>query len=185
MKLVLDACVLYPTVMREMLIGAAQAGLYQPLWSPRILEEWARAAARINPGDEVIARGEIAQLSAAFPRSEITPHDGQMARLWLPDPADIHVLAAAVVGYADGIVTMNAKDYPRNILAEEGLTRADPDGLLQGFAEARPEVMGAVAQKVLDQARRLSGEAWTLRALMKKARLPRLGKTLERQGFGG
>ncbi|MEN8935202.1 MAG: PIN domain-containing protein, partial [Planktotalea arctica] len=42
MKLLLDTCVLYPTVMREMLIGAARAGAFEPLWSARILEEWRR-----------------------------------------------------------------------------------------------------------------------------------------------
>lgn len=180
MKLVLDACVLYPTVMREVLIAAARAGFYQPLWSPRILEEWARAAARIEPGQEVIARGEIATLNIAFPKASITPTDGQIARLWLPDDNDIHVLAAAVAGHADGIVTMNAKDFPRNILAEEGLTRADPDTLMLGFFEANPDPMRQAAVDVLATARRLSGEDWTMRQLMKKARLPRLGKALER-----
>ena len=180
MKLVLDACVLYPTVMREVLIGAARAGLYQPLWSERLLEEWARAAARIDPVQGVQARGEIALLSAAFPKAKVTATESLTARLWLPDPADIHVLAAAIAGHADGIVTMNAKDFPRNILAEEGLTRADPDTLLLGFYEAQPEAMRHAVDSVLSEARRLSGEDWTLRALMKKARLPRLGKALER-----
>ncbi|KGM48757.1 RSP_2648 family PIN domain-containing protein [Pseudooceanicola atlanticus] len=178
MKLLLDACVLYPTVMREVLMGAASAGLYQPLWSERVLEEWARAVARNEPGQEVFARGEIASLSAAWPRARVTVPEGMEARLWLPDPADIHVLAAAVAGSADGIVTMNAKDFPRNILAEEGLTRADPDTLLLGFFEAQPEVMRSACDAVLAEARRLSGEDWTMRALMKKARMPRLGKAL-------
>ena len=43
MKALLDACVLYPTVLREILTGVAGQGLYTPLWSDRILEEWARA----------------------------------------------------------------------------------------------------------------------------------------------
>lgn len=180
MKLVLDACVLYPTVMREMLLATAQAGLYQPLWSDRLLEEWARAAARIDPMQEMQARGEIAMLGAKFPRARINPPDGFADRLWLPDPADIHVLAAAVFGHADGIVTMNAKDFPRNILAEEGLTRADPDTLLLGFFEAQPDAMRHAAETVLAEARRLSDTDWTMRALMKKARLPRFGKALER-----
>lgn len=180
MKLVLDACVLYPTVMREVLLGAAREGFYQPFWSDRILEEWARAAARIDPAQEAQARSEVAMLSVAWPRARIKAPEGLQNRLWLPDPADIHVLAAAVAGHADGIVTMNAKDFPRNILAEEGLTRADPDTLLLGFCEAQPEAMSRVAATVLGEARRLSSEDWTLRSLMKKARLPRLGKALER-----
>ncbi|MBL3553988.1 PIN domain-containing protein, partial [Rhodovulum sulfidophilum] len=44
MKVLLDACVLYPTVLREILLGVARRGGFTPLWSARILEEWARAA---------------------------------------------------------------------------------------------------------------------------------------------
>lgn len=178
MKLLLDACVLYPTVMREVLLGAARAGLYTPLWSDRILEEWTRAAARNDPLQEVQARSEATMLSVAWPRARVEAPASLTARLWLPDPADIHVLAAAIAGHADGIVTMNAKDFPRNILAEEGLTRADPDTLLLGFFEAQPEAMRQVADAVLAEARRLSDDGWTMRGLMKKARLPRLGKAL-------
>ena len=35
MKAVLDACVLYPTVLREILTDSAAAGLFQPVWSQR------------------------------------------------------------------------------------------------------------------------------------------------------
>ncbi len=178
MKLCLDACVLYPTVMRELLLGAAKAGFFEPMWSARILEEWRRAALKLGPMEGVQAEGEIALVRAAWPRAEVKVAPGLEARMWLPDPADVHVLAAAVAGSADGIVTMNAKDFPRNVLAEEGLMRADPDGLLLGFVEADRARMGAVAEAVRAEAERLSGEAWEMRALMKKARLPRFGKAL-------
>lgn len=180
MKVLLDTCVLYPTVMREMLLGAAGQGLFTPLWSARILEEWALAARKIGPGGETQARVEIAMTVANWPKAQVTWPPSLEARLWLPDADDVHVLAAAVAGSADVIVTMNAKDFPRNILAEEGLSRVDPDAFLQGLHEANPEALAHVADRVLAEARRLSGEDWTLRALMKKARLPRLGKALER-----
>ncbi|MGZ9812494.1 RSP_2648 family PIN domain-containing protein [Pseudoroseicyclus sp. H15] len=176
MRAVLDACVLYPTVMQRMLLGAAGAGLFEPRWSPRIEEEWARAAAR--KGQEVFARGEIAAANAAFPRARVSWQAELERRLWLPDPADVHVLAAAIASSADMIVTSNAKDFPRGLLAEEGLSRADPDALLLGFFEADPERLRPVAEKVLAEARDLSGEAWEMRPLMKKARMPRLGKAL-------
>ena len=64
MRIVIDACVLYPTVMREVVLGAAEAGLFAPRWSARILEEWARAARKIGPEGETIARGEIAAVQA-------------------------------------------------------------------------------------------------------------------------
>ncbi|GGF72335.1 Predicted nucleic acid-binding protein, contains PIN domain [Mameliella alba] len=178
MKVLLDTCVLYPTVMREVLLGAARAGLYTPLWSERILEEWARAARKLGPEGEAQARAEIALVRAAWPRAEVTYPPSLEKRLWLPDANDTHVLAAAIAGHADVIVTMNASDFPRNILAEEGLSRADPDGFLLGFHQAQPKIMAQVGEAVRAEAERLSGEAWTMRALMKKARLPRLGKAL-------
>ncbi len=178
MKLLLDACVLYPTVMREVLIGCAAAGLFEPRWSDRVLEEWARAAAKLGAGGEAIARGEIAALRAAFPNASVSRGAVTEARFWLPDAADIHVLASAVAGHCDGIVTLNVRDFPRHILAEEGLQRWDPDGLLMALHDAAPGTVRNVAEKVLAEARRLSGEDWEMRRLLRKARLPRLGKAL-------
>ncbi|NOD77264.1 MULTISPECIES: RSP_2648 family PIN domain-containing protein [unclassified Ruegeria] len=178
MKAVLDTCVIYPTVMREMLLGAARLGHFTPIWSARILEEWARAARKLGPTGEAQARAEIALTQANWPDAERAPNEGLQNRLWLPDAADIHVLATAIAASADVIVTVNAKDFPRNILAEEGLDRVDPDSLLHGFWQADATGMNALAAQVLAEANRLSGVQWTLRALMKKARLPRLGKAL-------
>lgn len=75
-------------------------------------------------------------------------------------------------------MTLNAKDFPRDVLAEEGLTRIDPDAYLVGCWQAQPQAMEEVAGRVLDQARAMSDTDWSLRSLMKKARLPRFGKAL-------
>lgn len=179
MRYLLDACVLFPTVLRDILLGAAAAGLYEPLWSPRILEEWARATIKLGPGAETVARGEIALLTARWPRASVTPRDGDLRRLMLPDPDDIHVLAAAIAGSADGIITFNAKDFPRHTLEQEGLARHDPDQLLLALhAHAPDQVASAVAQ-VHATAQRLSGETLPLKPLLKRARLPRLAKVLD------
>ncbi len=178
MRVLIDACVLYPTVMREVVLGVAAKGLFDPRWSPRILEEWARAARKIGPQGETIARGEIAAITARFPRAQVQIPQGVEARLWLPDPNDIHVLAAAVGCSADAIMTVNAKDFPRNELADEGLQRVDPDGFLVDLAIQHPDAVQSVGEAVLTEARRLSGEPWEMRKLMRKARLPRLGKLL-------
>jgi predicted nucleic acid-binding protein len=180
MKALLDACVLYPTVLREILIGAARAGLYQPLWSDRILEEWARATVKLGPGAEAVARGEVAVLRAEIPGASVTPKAGLEARLHLPDLADIHVLAAAIAGGADVIVTFNAKDFPRHVLTEEGLRRMDPDEFLRTLHETYPDAVAAVVETVRAKAEALSGEPQPLRALLKRAQLPRLGKRLDR-----
>ena len=100
------------------------------------------------------------------------------ARLYLPDEAEIHVLAAAVDGSADAIITLNRKDFPRQTLAEEGLERHDPDSFLHGIWMQDPDLVQSVAGSVLSEANRLSGDQWHMRGLLKKARLPRLAKAL-------
>jgi len=151
MKVVLDACVLYPTVLREVLIGVARAGLFVPLWSDRILEEWARATRRL----------------------------GIEARLTLPDDNDRHVLAVAIAAGADAILTFNAADFPRHVLAAEGLARRDPDGFLWELWSHHPAAVSGVVEAVRTEAERLSGRPQPLRTLLKRARLPRLGKAMD------
>ena len=178
MKALLDACVLYPTVLREVLLAAARRGLYTPLWSDRILEEWARATVKLGPGAETVARGEIALMRAAWPRAVVAPAPGIVARLWLPDPDDLHVLAAAIAGSADILVTFNAVDFPRATLAEEGIERLDPDQFLLRLHAAAPDEVAQAAEEVRAEAERLSGVVQPLRPLFKRAGLPRLGKAL-------
>lgn len=179
MKVVLDACVLYPTVLREVLIGVAQAGLYTPLWSDRILEEWALATRKIGPDAPAIARTEIAMLKAAFPKASIAPQPGLEARLHLPDDNDIHVLAIAIAGSADAIITFNARDFPRHVLAGEGVARRDPDGFLWELWSHNPDAVDRVIKAVHATAERLSGQPQPLRPLLKRAGLPRLAKAVQ------
>ncbi|WP_417249239.1 RSP_2648 family PIN domain-containing protein [Celeribacter sp.] len=169
--------------MREVLLGVAAKGLFTPLWSARILEEWARAARKIGPDGEAQARGEVALVQAAWPKAEVRDWEGVARRLYLTDENDIHVLAAAIRGGADVLLTMNAKDFPRHVLAEDGIERRDPDGFLWELWSHHPQAVGEVVEAVRLQAERLSGEAWTMRGLMRKARLPRLGKAVA-QGAG-
>ena len=177
-RILIDACVLYPTVMRAMVLGVAGEGLFEPIWSARILEEWARAAQKLGPEGAAQARAEIALLRARRPGAERPAAPQVEQRLWLPDPNDLHVLAVAIHASADALMTLNAKDFPRGTLAEEGLERVDPDGYLMTLWLNDPAPVAQVAEAVLADARRLSGEAWEMRALLRKARLPRLAKAL-------
>ena len=115
MKLFLTP-VFLSTVMREMLIGTMEISGDTPLWSERILEEWARAARKIGPTGEAQARGEIALLRARWPKAEAIWPTSLEARLWLPDENDKHVLAAAIASSADLLVTLNKQDFPRATL---------------------------------------------------------------------
>lgn len=176
MRVLIDANVLYPTVMREVVIGCAKAGLFQPRWSARICEEWALAARKLSPAQEIWARGEIASLNAAFPQALVTWQSALEARLWLPDPNDVHVLAAAVAGHCDAVLTMNAQDFPRNVLAEEGLQRVDPDNFLMDLRAKSPKAVADVMASVTAEASRLSGQEWMAQKLLKKSRLHRMAR---------
>jgi predicted nucleic acid-binding protein len=178
MRVLLDACVLYPTVLREILLGAAKAGLYQPLWSARILDEWLRAVARNLPDQAPVALGEIALLRANWPKAEVNFPEALQASLYLPDPDDRHVLAAAIAGQADTLVTANLRDFPTRLLASHNILRRDPDGFLLDLWQDDPRVISMVCAEVRSRAEELSGQPHPLRALLKKAGLPRLGKKL-------
>ena len=175
-RVLLDACVLYPTVMREVLLACAATSLFEPYWSPRIIAEWTRATAKLGPAAQVLAEGEAAALAIRFPSASVSPPAGAELRLWLPDPADVHVLAAAIAAHADMILTLNAVDFPRNLLAEQGLTRSDPDTFLMDLRDRHPGAVDAAVAQVVAEACRLSGQDWTARSLLKKARLYRMAR---------
>ena len=177
-KAVLDACVLYPTILREILQGAAEAGLYQPVFSDRILREWVLATAKLGPAAPVIAQGEAEQLRAAFPRALVRDHPEIEARLVLPDVNDRHVLASAIASGADAIVTFNAQDFPGHVLAAEKITRRDPDGFLWELQSRHPDIMARIVEAVRAKAEAISGQPQPLKPLLKRARLYRLGKAL-------
>ena len=178
MKAVLDACVLYPTVMREVLLAAAEQGFFEPLWSKTILQEWLAAAGKSGEGEKAFAEGDQALLKSRWPDALVDEPEGLADHFYLPDPNDRHVLATAVGAQAPVIVTMNLRDFPVGILAEHGLSAIHPDALLRGFYDADAGKMRAAAERVRATAEALSGVPQDMRKLMKKARLPRLGKAL-------
>lgn len=178
MRALFDACVLYPTVLREILFGVSRAGLATPLWSARILEEWARAAARIDAGQEAVARGEIVMAGLAFPGARVALPEGAEAALDLPDANDRHVLAAAVAGQAKLIVTYNLRDFPDWALGPLGIRAVHPDLFLLELWRVAPAEVAAVVEAVRAEAQRLSGQEMAMKALLKRLQLPRLAKAL-------
>ena len=179
MRVVIDACVLYPTVLREIVLGVARADLITPLWSDRLLEEWARTAARHGGAvDATFARGEIAGLAVDFPNANQPADHALEGRLWLPDGGDIHVLVTAITSRADAIMTLNLRDFPARELAGHGVAALHPDAALYQLWLAHADRLGAVVAGVHATAMRLSSDAMTLRALLKRAKLPRLAKAL-------
>ena len=101
-----------------------------------------------------------------------------VARLSLPDPDDRHVLAAAIAGGAEVLMTLNRADFPTRALARHGILLREPDGFLTELIGEGVDLV-AVAAGVQARAERASGRPQPIRALLKRTGLPRLGKALE------
>ncbi len=176
MKVLIDACVLYPTVLREIVMQLASTGAFMPLWSSRILEEWRCAA--MKRGDGAIAAVEIESVGAMFPDASVVPSQTTQSRLSLPDPDDVHVLAAAIDGNAQELLTLNVKDFPPRTLARDTILLRQPDEfLLEHFHQDNIRMQG-VLEAVLSKAKKHGIDTANPRALLKRARLPKLGKAV-------
>ena len=116
----LDACVLYPAPLRDLLIETALTGVYRARWSNAIHEEWIGSLLRQRPDldPEILARTR-ALMDSAIPDCLVNGYEPLIPSLHLPDSNDRHVLAAAVSGRADVIVTFNLKDFPDETLSAE------------------------------------------------------------------
>jgi hypothetical protein len=64
----------------------------------------------------------------------------------LPDPKDRHVLAAAIHGRADVIVTYNLKDFPVEVLETYGLHAQHPDEFIGHLIDLAPNAVVAAAK---------------------------------------
>lgn len=169
---VLDACVLYPAPLRDVLISLAADGMFAARWTAEIQEEWIRNLLTKRTDltrDKLLTTAAL--MSTAIEDAVIVNYEYLIPTLQLPDQADRHVLAAAIVGHADAIVTFNLKDFPKHVVATHSIDILHPDDFL-------------IAQYELNQIRVLS--------VLKNARL-RLCKpqmppqdyiaTLEQQGL--
>jgi predicted nucleic acid-binding protein len=114
----LDANVLYPAPMRDLMLQLAVTDLFKARWSGDIHREWIEALLREQPRRERAALERTRDLMDLHTRDAlVTGYEALIPTLTLPDPNDRHVLAAAVVGRCDVIVTQNLKDFPEAVLA--------------------------------------------------------------------
>jgi PIN domain len=125
---VLDACVLYPAPVRDILLSLAHQGLYHARWTTTINDEWIRNLAINRPDIDVARlRATAERMAQAIPDSLISGYERFISSIDLPDPDDRHVVAAALVGHADAIVTFNLKDFPSDLLTPLSLEAQHPD----------------------------------------------------------
>lgn len=115
----LDTCVLWPSLQRDVLLSFAAEGLYRPAWSGVILaeleyEQRAKLVRHgVHPGQATNRAAHLVQqMRYAFDDAEITGWEGLDGTYGLPDPDDEHVVAAAVLAGAAAIITGNIRDFP-------------------------------------------------------------------------
>src|SRR5438094_5200959 len=119
---VLDACVLYPAPLRDLLLWLAVIGLYRPRWTEAIHQEWMENLIRERPD---LSRDRLDRtrnlMNQSVPDCLVSGYEELIASLALPDPNDRHVLAAAIHAGAESIVTYNLSDFPAVTLATHGV----------------------------------------------------------------
>ncbi|MBD2297433.1 PIN domain-containing protein [Nostoc sp. FACHB-87] len=147
LKVILDACVLFPMYLRDTLLSTAESGLYLPYWSQRILDE-----AMSN----LVLRGKISAEGAknleevikyAFPEAMVDEVPWELEQAMTNDPKDRHVLAAAVIVKADIIVTNNLNDFQNQALTPWHVKAQSPDNFLSELFDEYPREMIQVLQK--------------------------------------
>lgn len=137
---VLDACVLYPAPIRDLLLHLASAELYTPKWTDRIHDEWLRNLIVNRPDLEPTKlERTIQEMKKAFPDSSVEKYESLIPSVHLPDEDDRHVLAAAIRCKADVIVTFNLKDFPTKDLAQYDIEAQHPDLFISNLIDLTPK----------------------------------------------
>ena len=127
---ILDANVLYPQLLRDTLLSLAVERLYHARWSATIHDEWTRNLAKDRPDLAARLPAVVELMNASVPDCLVTNYEKLADCIELPDPDDRHVVAAAIVGHADAIVTFNTKDFPEAVLGPYGIEVQHPDEFL-------------------------------------------------------
>jgi predicted nucleic acid-binding protein len=142
----LDASVLYPAPLRDLLLELAVADLYRAKWSEAVHKEWITAVLENRPDLTRAQLERTRDLMNAHARDAlVTDFEQLIDVLELPDPDDRHVLAAAIKGRADLIVTTNLKHFPPDTLDRWGIEPQHPDEFLtHQFHLSQPLFLQAV-----------------------------------------
>ena len=176
----LDACVLYPLAMADALMSVATAGLYSARWSTRVELEWIRALERDRP--DLVGRLGVRRdcMREACPDWQVKEDSWSplVEGLSLPDKNDRHVLAAAIAGHADCIVTSNVRDFPTVSTEPFGIDVVDPDTFLLNQWDLQPELVIASFREMRKRWRRPECGPEEFVDALARGGLPRLAERL-------
>ncbi|MCZ7415136.1 PIN domain-containing protein [Streptomyces sp. WMMC897] len=155
---VYDACVLYPSTLRDLLIRIAQAGLVQAKWTDRILDE---VFTNLHTNRPELNPAKLARTRELMMRAVrdclVKDHEPLESALQLPDTDDRHVLAAAIKAQAQLIVTHNLKDFPEEALAPWNIEAVSADDFVLAQIDLDRQRVFAAVQQIADSWRNPPG----------------------------
>ena len=176
---ILDANVLYPNLLRDLLLSMASAGLYHARWTAQINEEWTRNLVFNKPETAPRIVQLLELVNQAVPDCLEENFASLIDSLVLPDPDDRHVLAAAITGHADAIVTINLKDFPDEVLERHGIEAQHPDDFLMNQLELRAFEALEIVKQVRARMRNPPRSAAELIVMLEKNGLPQTAQYLK------
>jgi predicted nucleic acid-binding protein len=143
---VYDACVLYPNILRDLLMELAVRDLYRAKWTEEIHDEWIRNLNKNKPQLTLEKLNRVRDLMNANVRDcLVTDYQWLIDSLKLPDANDRHVLAAAIQAKAEVIVTTNLKDFPKSELDKYDMEAQHQDTFITNLIDLHPvQVIEAV-----------------------------------------
>jgi len=161
-KVILDANVLFPGSLRDILLRTANSYLYRVHLTDEILEEVCRnlvTKGKMSDAGVVSLRDAIKK---SFPSAFVTEYASLIPSM-TNQMKDRHVLAAAVKIGAQVIVTQNLKDFPTKSLEPFSIKAQSPDDFLTHLYFFDGE---AVAKNLTEQAGDLRRPAKTVPELL-------------------
>jgi hypothetical protein len=167
----LDANTLYPAPLRDLLLSLAVDGLYHARWTARIHDEWTRNLAMNRPELAERLPQLVALMNRSVPDCLIENYEALIDGLALPDADDRHVLAAAITGHVDAIVTFNLKDFPAEVLGRYNIEALHPDDFVLNQLELRQIDALAAIKAMRARLRRPPQSAADLIATLERAGL--------------
>ncbi len=133
---------LVPIALADTLLRIAERELYRPLWSDRILDEAMEAVISVHPTVDLRAvERRFTAMRETFEDACVEGSESVELDHVLPDPDDHHVVAAAVRGRADAIITANLRDYPIDNLKVFDLAVIHPDDFLLDQLDLAPRLV--------------------------------------------
>ena len=148
----LDANVLYSAQLRDILLQLAIDNLYQARWTETIQDEWINALLTYSPS---IDRNSLLRtrkiMNSSIRDALVLGFEHLIDDLYLPDPDDRHVLAAAIWGHCNVIVTYNLKHFPAKALESHAMQVQTPDEFLVRQLLTSPALFCLSVRRILER----------------------------------